>query len=60
MSRKHFKKGDKVFWHDPDEDISSGEYKVTNVFNEEVILIDNGYSEAEVPPWELTLLEKGK
>ncbi len=43
------KKGQKVYWNDPDS-ASSGQYEVLIDIEEEdtIILIGNGYSEAEV------------
>ncbi len=49
-----FNVGDEVYWTDPDSDVSSGIYKITKILNDEVYLIDNGYSETEVFERELT------
>lgn len=44
--------GDTVYWNDPDEGLSSGEYTITHkgVFDEEytMIYLYNGFSETEV------------
>jgi len=45
--------GDEVFWIDPDNDISSGYYKVVAVIGKGIYLISNGTSEAEVFEHEL-------
>lgn len=51
------KKGNIVYWHDPDEGISDGEYEVISVPEEieddSIILIAAESSEAEVFPTEL-------
>lgn len=51
------KPGKKVFWNDPDNGVSSGEYEVVSVpeviEKDSVIMIASDYSEAEVYPSEL-------
>lgn len=59
VNQMYLKKGTRVFWEDPDEDLSSGEYTIMNdvEVGVELVLISNGTSEAEVPPWEIRLLD---
>lgn len=45
---------DEVYWTDPDEDISSGYYKVVDILSDEIYYISNGTSEAEVFEHELS------
>lgn len=57
--------GKKVWWSDPDHDLSSGEYEVVEIrydedgalYDDTIILISNGVSEVEVNAWELQSLE---
>ena len=49
-----YKIGNEVYWTDPDNNISSGYYKVVKIMNDEIYLIDNGFSEAEVFEHELS------
>lgn len=61
LTQHYLKKGVKVFWEDPDEDISSGEYTVMKDIEgqdwDQAVLISNGTTEAEVPTWELRVLD---
>jgi len=55
---KILKKGQKVKWHDPEEksrDLSRV-YVVDKVHNEDVVLISDKFSEAEVMPHELEII----
>lgn len=60
-AQANIKKGEKVYWAEPDKGHSSGMYKVlrdnTNIFKNP-ILIGNGSSEAEVPFHKLEFEEK--
>jgi len=51
--KNKFKVGDEVYWTDPDDDISSGYYKVIAVINRGIYYISDGTSEAEVFEHEL-------
>jgi hypothetical protein len=54
--------GDKVYWNDPDQGLSSGVYEVAEIqtesglieYPDDIILITNGNSEAQVYLHELT------
>lgn len=52
------KTGNLIYWHDPDNGLSNGAYKVIsapeNVEDDSIILISSGTSEAEVFPSELS------
>lgn len=60
-STQVLEKGKKVWWSDPDDDRSSGAYEVVEIkrdedeglYDDTIILISNGKSEAEVEAWEL-------
>lgn len=59
MSKYDFiKAGNLLYWNDPDNGISSGDYKVISVPEEvcgdSIILIASDHSEAEVPASELS------
>ena len=60
MNYDFIKKGNKVFWHDPDCGLSDGLYEVISVPEEieddSIILIASDYSEAEVFPTKLSPL----
>ena len=61
MGNTNVKKGQKVFWTDPDDGISSGMYKIlkdTIAEGDTPILIGNGSSEAEVLISELEFEQK--
>ena len=55
------KVGSEVFWHDPDNNISSGIYRIVDINSEtgyietgdDIIYITNGASDAEVIPSEI-------
>jgi len=55
------KKGAKVIWHDPDNDLGTGEYTIVDcpdeIEDDSIILISNGQSESEVLPHELIELD---
>ena len=53
-----FNIGDLVIWHDPDGELSTGEYYIEKI-NGEIYYISNEFSEAEVFEHELELI-KGK
>ena len=55
---KILKKGQKVIWYDPEEEARdlSTVYKVDKVVSEEMVLISNEFSEAEVFPEELKIV----
>ena len=55
---KALKVGKKVVWHDPEDSVKdlSRVYKVNKIINEEVILISDEFSEAEVCPNELEVV----
>jgi len=46
--------GAEVYWTDPDDGISSGYYNVIKIISDEIVLISNGTSEAEVFIYELS------
>lgn len=50
---RKYKVNDHVYWVDPDNDKSNGKYTITKIISDEIILISNGSSEAEVHPKEL-------
>lgn len=55
---KALKKGQKVIWYDPEveaRDLSTV-YVVDKVHNEDVVMISNEFSEAEVCPRELEIV----
>ncbi len=59
MSKYDFiKQGNLLYWHDPDNGLSDGAYRVIsapeNIEDDSVILIASGSSEAEVLPSELS------
>ena len=55
---KALKKGQKVIWFDPEVEARdlSEVYVVDKIYNEEIVLISNDYSEAEVSPSELEIV----
>ena len=55
---KALRKGQKVIWYDPEEDARdlTEVYVVDKIHNEEVVMISNDYSEAEVSPSELEIV----
>jgi len=57
-----FKKDDRVYWSDPEEDLSSGLYTVTDAGlstdSDAIIFISNGRTEAEVLACELDLVDR--
>ena len=55
---KALKKGQKVIWFDPEVEARdlSEVYLVDKIHNEEIVLISNDYSEAEVSPSELEIV----
>ena len=55
---KALKKGQKVIWFDPEVEARdlSEVYVVDKIHNEEIVLISNDYSEAEVSPSELEIV----
>ncbi|KKM06825.1 hypothetical protein LCGC14_1740100 [marine sediment metagenome] len=50
---KRIKINDDVFWNDPNDNISSGYYKVIKIINDDVSLISNKVGETEVFNFEL-------
>ncbi len=50
---KRIKINDYVFWNDPNDNISSGYYKVIKIINDDVSLISNKVCETEVFNFEL-------
>lgn len=63
MKYDFIKKGNVVYWHDP-EGVSDGEYEVISapeeIEEDSVILIASDYSEAEVFPDELKPINNSK
>ena len=55
---KTLKKGQKVKWYDPEEEARdlSRVYVVDKIHNEDVVMISDEYSEAEVIPHELEII----
>lgn len=55
---KSLKVGQKVIWFDPEVEARdlSEVYVVDKIHNEEVVMISNDYSEAEVNPCELEIV----
>lgn len=55
---KALKKGQKVIWFDPEVEARdlSEVYVVDKIHNEEVVMISNKFSEAEVNPCELEIV----
>lgn len=55
---KTLKKGQKVKWHDPEEEARdlSRVYVIDKIHNEDVVLISDKYSVAEVMPHELEII----
>ena len=53
-----WKKGQKVIWFDPEVEARdlTEVYVVDKIHNEEVVMISNDYSEAEVSPSELEIV----
>ena len=61
----NLKVGDKVWWTDPDNGFSSGFYDVMEIqtedgkleYDDDIVLIGNGSSTAQVFPWELSFTQ---
>lgn len=55
---KSLKVGQKVIWFDPEVEARdlSEVYVVDKIYNEEIVLISNKFSEAEVNPCELEIV----
>ena len=41
------KKGDKVYWNDPDEELCSGEYTIQSIEGDILFLVNNEDSEVQ-------------
>lgn len=58
------KTGNLLYWHDPDNGLSDGAYRVIsapeNMEDDSIILISSGTSEAEVLPSELSPISTGR
>ena len=58
------KTGNLLYWHDPDNGLSDGAYRVIsapeNMEDDSIILISSGTSEAEVFPSELSPIHTGR
>ena len=58
------KTGNLLYWHDPDNGLSDGAYRVIsapeNMEDDSIILISSGTSEAEVLPSELSPINTGR
>lgn len=58
------KTGNLLYWHDPDNGLSDGAYRVIsapeNMEDDSIILISSGTSEAEVLPSELLPISTGR
>ena len=48
---KLYNVGDEVYWNDPDNDFASGYYTVTEIVNDEIVVLDHN---TEVFIWELS------
>lgn len=64
MSKYNFiKQGNLLYWHDPDNGLSDGAYRVIsapeNIEDDSIILIASGSSEVEVLPSELSPIQTG-
>jgi hypothetical protein len=44
---KQFNIGDEVYWNDPEDGLCSAYYTIAELYNDDIVLLVNGYSETE-------------